>query len=354
MAAVAALFQRTFRDPRRAAPADLADYFRSLYLDTPHRDPEIGPLVFTGPAGAVEGFVGILPSRMTVGGRSVRAAVAGTLMVDRPGDNPLAGARLLRAFFSGPQDLSLTESANPLSQAMWRQLGARSVPGCSLEWLRVLRPAGFAVAAAAETARAVAVLGPVGGVIDAVVSRAGLNRFAPASDARRGRPGIDVDEEAFADAFRTLTESFAVRPDWDADQLAWRLGHAALKKRHGPRVLRVIPGRGGAPAGCYAYYGRPRGIAWVLQMLARPGDYGRVVDDMLAHAHDNGCAAVRGRIMPGLSDALFTRRCLFLHRSAAMYRTADAELAACLERGDALITGLAGESWTRLIGHEFQ
>jgi hypothetical protein len=57
---------------------------------------------------------------------------------------------------------------------------------------------------------------------------------------------------------------------------------------------------------------------------------------------------------PGLSEALLTRRCLFFHKSSTVYRTADAEVSAALRSGDALVTGLAGESWIRLIGHAFR
>jgi hypothetical protein len=54
------------------------------------------------------------------------------------------------------------------------------------------------------------------------------------------------------------------------------------------------------------------------------------------------------------NSACATRRCLFFHQSSTIYRTADAEVSAALRSGDALVTGLAGESWIRLIGHAFR
>src|SRR5256885_11758502 len=107
MPAIAALFQRTFRDPRQKAPASLQSYLRELFLEHPWFDPALAPKVYVGADGKIGGFIGILPLRLTLADRPVRAAVACSLMVERAQENPLAGARLLRAFFTGPQDLSL-------------------------------------------------------------------------------------------------------------------------------------------------------------------------------------------------------------------------------------------------------
>jgi hypothetical protein len=127
-----------------------------------------------------------------------------------------------------------------------------------------------------------------------------------------------------------------------------------MKERHGPQIRRIVTGRGGKPIGCYIYYGRPGGIAWVLQVLAVGKNYGAVVDDLLRHALENGCVAIRGKTCAGLGEALLTRRCLYFHRSSTVFRTSDPEVSAALASGDALVTGLAGESWPRLIGHAFR
>src|SRR5262249_1502009 len=53
MAAVAGLFQHTFRDPREAAPASLVRYLRGLFLEHPWYDPEIASQVYIAPDGSV-------------------------------------------------------------------------------------------------------------------------------------------------------------------------------------------------------------------------------------------------------------------------------------------------------------
>ena len=45
--------------------------------------------------------------------------------------------------------------------------------------------------------------------------------------------------------------------------------------------------------------------------------------------------------------------CIFFHRSATIVRARDPELVSAIDAGDAFITGLAAEAWTRLIGDVF-
>lgn len=352
--AVAGLFQKTFRRADAAAPASLQAYLATLFLDHPAFDAEIPSRVHVADDGRIDGFIGVLPLRMSLRGRPVRVAVAGSLMVDDPQANPLAGARLLRSYVNGPQDLSLSESANPISQAMWMRLGGRPLPTYSMEWLRVLRPAATAVALASHRAAAAILLRPVAavadGLIDAVAGRP-LRLADPVPGAVRT---AEVDDEALADLLPRFADGYALHPVWDGALLRWILAQAGHKDRYGPLHRRVVYGRGDEPIGCYLYYGRPRDIAFVLQILARPKFVEPVIDDLLRHAADLGCVAVRGRTQPELVDPLLRRRVVMLHRSSTVVHTRDPEIAAAIGAGDALLVGLVAESWSRLIGDTFR
>ncbi len=83
----------------------------------------------------------------------VRAAICGSLMVEGRDRDPLAGARLLKAFVDGPQDLSFSETANEVSTQLWTRLRGVVLPQYSLDWVRVIRPAGFVVDLAASRVR---------------------------------------------------------------------------------------------------------------------------------------------------------------------------------------------------------
>ncbi len=192
MPAVAGLFQKTFLNRRRSAPESLKTYLVELFLHHPWYDPELASRVYVSPEGAVRGFIGVLPLRLCFRGRKIRAAIAGSLMVDRPEENPLAGARLLRSFATGPQELSISENANRVSENMWRKLGGCPMPFESLEWLRVLRPAGAALAFAREWFAPTVLLQPVASMIDRMAQHTSRNPFRLPG----GRDGYEYETDA--------------------------------------------------------------------------------------------------------------------------------------------------------------
>jgi hypothetical protein len=91
----------------------------------------------------------------------------------------------------------------------------------------------------------------------------------------------------------------------------------------------------------------------VLQIFAQSGQEEPVLDKLMAHALGSGCVAVRGRLQPSLADSLSMRGCIFFHHSATIVHTRQEELREASASGNAFITGLAAESWTRLIGGVF-
>jgi hypothetical protein len=355
LGAVARLFQKRFRNADARAPASLKSYLGDLYFAHPWRDPEIVSRVHVSADGAVNGFIGVFPSRMTLRGRAIRAAIAGSLMVDEPLKDPLAGARLLRAFFAGPQDIAISETANALSQGMWMRLGGHVLATASMEWLRVFRPASTAVHLIGDSVPALKWLRPFARLADLAFSRmrrAPL-RLSPHSPLRDLRE-TDADEEGFVAATLHLTSQFQLRPDWNAHVLRWLLWHAEEKERHGAMVRRLVYGPQGQPIGGYIYYGRPGGVAWVLQIFAEPGRTEPILDSLLAHALNIGAVAVRGRTHPLLMESLLSRGCVFGHRSATLVHARDSAILEAARSNDALITGLAGENWSRLIGGVFR
>lgn len=350
--AVADLFARVLLKQKGPAGGALADYFEQLVFAGPESDEDVRSRVFVDGNGEVRGFIGIWPRRMLLGGRSIQAAAAGSLMVDRPEQNPTAGARLLRTFLNGPQDLSFSETANEISQRMWEKAGGERLPASSLDWLRVLRPAGFAVSLASGAFRPAGLLRPVASGIDLILDRSGHNPLMPVSQSA-GFTDAEATSEEIAALIPALSESYALHPDWEAPGLPFLLSHAESKERYGKLYRRIVYARNGQPGGCYLYYARAGGVAWVLQVLARPDAIGITLDSIFRHAAEIGCVGVRGRVEPELLDGLVTRRCLLFHVSATVIHARDKDLLTEVRRSRVLLTGLAGESWTRLIGGEF-
>jgi hypothetical protein len=351
--AVARMFQKAFRDPAKAAPRSLESYLHELFLEHPWRDPQLASRVYIDPNGSVRGFIGVLPVRMSFHGRPIRAAVASSLVVDNPAETPMAGARLLRSYLAGPQDLCVSETSNATAQNMWERTGGRPIAEYSMEWLRVLQPAGFALAMAKERISAAKLLRPIASVADCVAARMAPGLVRPINVVPGHYSDADADDEALLEQIPHFAAHYALRPDWDRTSLAWFLRHAARKGRHGELHRRIVYGRNKVPVGCYLYYGRPRHVAWVLQILALPEAVNAVVSNLIAHADQHGSVAVRGRTQPHLLDALLRNRCVLFQRSSTTVYSTNADLLAAIRSGDAFIIGLAGEAWTRLIGEKF-
>lgn len=352
--AVAALFQRTFRNGDAAHPASLEAALASVHFDHPWFDPEISPRVHVNDAGRVTGFVGVFPGRFSFRGRDLRAAIAGSLMVEDPEREPMAGARLVRSVAKGPQDISISETSNAVSQGLWRRVGGRIVAPLSLDWFRIFRPASAALAILMETTSRAAMLGPVAAAGDAVTGRWMARHFeAPASRAGFAIEGNPSDG-AVADAIREFGSQSDLHPRWKQEELLWLLAQAARKDRYGPLHRGIVRDRGGGLAGCYLYHGKAGGIGRVLNVVGRKDALDEVAACLMRDAADRGLAALRGRSDPQLLGALLGLNCLFAHRGAMAIHTTDADVAEAVESGDALVTGLAGESWSPLIGHEFR
>ena len=352
--AVAKLFQRNFRDWRSPAPRSLELYLGRLFLEHPWYDPDFASRVHCSADGHVNGFLGVLPVKMNFHGRALRAAVSGSLMVEEPAKNPLAGALLLRSFVNGPQDLSISESANAISQGLWAQLGGQALPLYSMEWMRVLHPARTGVRLIAEKVPAAKLLWPFAVAADGALSLAPRNPFrleqARSTSYERD---AEVDDASFMDCVQRFAAGFALKPQWDATALAWVLAHSARKERHGKLIRRLVYAGGSQPIGGYLCYGRPNGVVWVLQVLAEPGQTAPILDSLMVNAAHLGSVAVRGRTHPALMNALLRKNCVFFHRSATIVRAREPELVSAIATGDAFITGLAAEAWTRLIGDVF-
>lgn len=350
MPRVADLFQAIFRGSSGPAPASLQQYLLELFFEAPWHDPELPSLVYIAPDGAVGGFVGVIPLRMSFRGKPIRVALASSVMVEKPKDNPLAGARLLRAFMNGPQDLSFSDDANPVSVAMWKKLGAQSVPLESLDWLRVLRPAGFALSIVGDRIPLLKLAHPVCVAIDRMATRVAGNRFRLKTQGTARSIDVDLNDDSLTEHLREFAAAYSLRPTWDTDSLRWILNHAAENRRHGSLVCRAVYGKAEPPLGCYLYYGRPHGVAHVLQVMASPDAAGIVLDSLLEHAQQNRCVAVRGRAHSRYIDGLFSRDCIFFNRGSVVVHSRNADVIGAARSGDALMTGLAGEAWTRIAG----
>ncbi|HXV28960.1 MAG TPA: hypothetical protein VD840_01385, partial [Sinorhizobium sp.] len=267
--------------------------------------------------------------------------------------------RLLKAFLAGPQDLSFSETASEVSTQMWMRLRGIVLPQYSLDWIRVIRPAAFALDLVARRLRPARALGALARALDArhrgKMNRGDLRWSGVPAEARTPATlqVTDIDRESFAELFPLLTRQFAVQPAWADGQFDHVLGDAVDKPDFGEPVLAAVKARSGAPVGAFLYHVRPGGIARVLQVLALPGQAGAVIDCLIDHAAARGAAAVQGRTQPALLEAMMGRRIGFVHAASTVVHARDEEILDAFRHSKGFLNGLAGEHWSRLIGGRF-
>lgn len=349
---VARLFQKTFRSPGKAAPASLLDYLEEIFLNHPWQDSQQISKVIIDGEGAVAGFIGVLPQRLIYGDTIIRASVLGSLMSNDVQRNPLIGAKLLRSALNGPQDLSISESANSLSLNMWEKTGGITLPPFSLSWVRILKPVTLPFAMLAGRLPVASVFVPMMNRFDRMADWLTSDLFSIGSDGPQGQDyAVGADE--FAAAIPALCTRYRIRPLWNEQILSWLLEHAASKRHFGSLAMRLVKGKANRIVGGYIYYGKRCGVAFVLQVFAEPDAERLVVNSLVHHAAASGFAALRGRVQPEFLDALARQKSILFRRSGTVVHTRNDRLRTSLLTETALLTGLAAEAWTKLIGEEF-
>ncbi|MER8918282.1 hypothetical protein [Mesorhizobium sp. M0802] len=359
LAAVAGMFQRMLRKKRGPAPASLVDYMRRFYLDAPDWGSGLRSLVHVNDAGQVSGFVGVHALPMKFNGRQLYAAICSSLMVEDHETDPMAGARLLKAFLDGPQDISFSETANDTSVKLWTRLRGVVLPQYSLDWVRVMRPATFMLSLFANHMKLAWMFNPLARIVDRLYLRKmkGSQRRWTGVVANASSRGAfrtsEIDSGSFAGLLEPLCAQSPLRPQWAEGQLNYILGDAAQKPDFGELVYVSVASPNGANVGAFAYYARPDAIGRVLQVLALPGQAGPVIDCLVEHAARRGVSGLRGRVQPALLEAMLVRRIAFIPVASTVVHSRDPELLDAMKNAQVFLNGLAGEQWSQLIGGRF-
>jgi hypothetical protein len=341
---VAALFRETFEvGPRHTEPA-LAAFFERTLLDQPWADPEIRPLVAVDERGSLVGFVAAEVRRMCLEGRTLRFAWGAHTAVAPAARRSAVGVLLMRRLLEGPQDVTLGDSASPLMEQMWLHLGGQRVDLKAIHWIRIFRPASVAAHVfATRRPRLRGGMRGLAGRVDELISRSARGVIAPTP-----APGVEepLTPAGMLESMPRVARRLALRPAYDEQFLEWLFGELRRVKGRGELVARLVRNQRSRPIGWYVYYLRRGWRSEVLQIAATgERDLGSVVDHLLAHAYAHGSAAVRGRLEPGMLQAVARRRCLLWYRGGTLVHSRDPSLLAAIRSNDALITRLEGDPW---------
>jgi hypothetical protein len=345
------LFQKVFFNNGQTAPSssNLSAYFEGTFFHSPWTEDgteeEIRSLVYETSDGAIVGFIGIIPRRMLLHGRPIRAAVSMHFMVEPGSRSTLAGVQLLKTFFSGPQDLSLTDSAGALGRKIWEGFGGATALAYSINWVRLLRPSRYVLRLLARKNRLLrlfaALLSPLCPIVDAMASCALPHRFGKPVASLHSK---DLDQETLLAGIAQFPSGYALRPDYDPGSLFWLLAKADQLAR--PGVLRKVAlhNDDGEMVGWYLYELSADGMGEVLQIVGRRNSFGEVLDHLFYHGRKNGAVALSGRLDPKFAQEFSDKYCFFNCGGPwTLTHSRNPEILQAIYQGDMFLTRLEGE-----------
>jgi hypothetical protein len=342
--AVAALYGRVYPDLRWPSPSACESSFREVFFRNPWRELEL-PSWVAEENGRVTGFVGVLPRPMRLCGRPIRVAVGVHFMVDPDERHSLTALQLVKACFSGPQDLYLADAAIDRSRHLWTKLGGTASLLHSLQWIWTLRPGRFLLSVLhgrdAVPAALMLAARPLGAAADALAAKLLPNRFLR-EDTELAEDALDP--HAMLAHLPEVLDGNALQPVYDAHSLAWLLEQAAGITRHGTLRGRAVLDAERRLIGWYLYYLRAGGLSDVIQIASRNGSFDRVLQRLLADAWRQGAAALRGRLDPRHVQEFSDPRCWLRTGGAwTLVHSRHADILAAIRQGDAFLSRLEGE-----------
>ena len=326
------------------ATSSLEAFFGRTLFDNPAADPEIPSLVYEASDGRITGFIGTQVRPMRFDGRAVRMASASHLVAD-PDERLPTGVLLLRAFLTGRQDLTITDTATSTVTRMWLALGGRPRHLGGIEWIRLFKPASTAANMLAHKRRQEnRVADLVAGAIDSALT-APVHRFlGPPQAEGWGEP---LTPASMLESMPELTESFRLVPNYDKTYLDWLFNELARTRPDG-RTVATLVRIGSRVAGWHIYRLREGDLSRVAEVVAKPKDTGLVLDHLFEHASAGGAGGLRGRVEPHLLAPVSERRCGLWHIGGRLVHSHDPNLLEAITSGSAMLSMLEGE-WTALL-----
>jgi len=341
---VAALYELVVRSGHASPAPGLATYFESVLLDQPWADPEIPSLVHLDGDGRIVAFQGSSVRRARFNGRPIRIACAGQLAAHPDARHRAVGAALVRAYLDGPQDLTITDTANDRMRRIWTLLGGEMVHLGCIGWLRVLQPWQFTTWYARHH--------PGGRLASRrrplqLLDRATTRWWRPlAPPAKPTTTSETLTPAGVVEHLDHVGARLRLHLDYDEGYVSWLFAQLTLVGGLGTPVRRLVREPDGRVIGWYVYYLQQDAVSQVLQVAAVDRHVGPTLDDLLHHAWRHGAIGVMGRLEPRLQTALAERRCrLYPTRYTSLSHSRDKDISAVLASEQSLLTRLDGEWW---------
>ncbi len=326
-------------EPSPHLSAVIENLLPRLFVNTPHADPELPGLVSVGDDGQLTGMIGRIARHMEFRGRPIRAAVACELYVDPAYRSQMLGVKLLKKLMAGPQDLLFSDIANETSRKIWTGLGGSVASWYGLTWMKVLRPAQFALSLLRKRrfGKLTGMGQPLAALTDKVFRGAtrSLTQLAP-------MPNVESEpltSERFLELFPDFSEIDELRPVYDRETINWIWSRLDFMYSAGASEPVLVKSSRGETLGWHISQMTDSRIVHVSQIVARPNTVGMVFDHLLHQAVERGAVAVSGRVIPRFLQTLVDRNCILRRRSShTLIHSPDRELLDSFATGRAFLS----------------
>jgi len=332
---------RCSEDYSRDMDLAYASFFHDVYLGNPWYEEQLSSLVYEDADGKITGFLGVMPRSMRIDGRPVQAAVSSMFMVEPNSRSSLAALQLMKAFMSGPQDLSLADEATEGARKLWERLGGHTSHLNSIYWTLPLRPAGFVNLRMArrDPLRPLAKASlPFCKVLDSALAACGRGFHPP--QPRLLEESLDI--QTLLECARTLRDSRRLHPEYQETSLRWLLETGEHEGAGGKLEKLAVRNADHELVGWYIYHLSKGGVAELLQIGFKHDSAKDVLDHLLHRTWSQGAVAVAGRLdrrlMPHLGGNY-----LMNPRYWMLVHSKNPELVDLIDRGENDLSRLEGE-----------
>ena len=339
--AVVRLRRKIFHRTEQPNDERLGAYYQRIFFENPWRNESFPSFVYEDRRGVPAGFLGVIPRPMRLGAHCVQAAVSTEFMVD-PAERGMTGVQLLRTFLGGPQDVSISDRANPPSRRLFEHLGGMTALWFSLYWERVLRPFEYAVGRLGW--RGIPTLTrPLCRVLDGAATRILPGRYRSPRPATVAR---SLDRRAIVAHLSHVDATNRLVPVYDEASFCWLLERVAERRALG-RVdeVEVLDKTGGRIGWFICAFG-PDLRAEVVHMAACDNRHRELFDQLCYHAWRRGAIVLSGRLDPQFVPCFAEDRLhLTLAEPWTIVHSRRPELLAAFQRGKVSLSRLDSEWW---------
>jgi hypothetical protein len=326
--AVAMLARQYFPEKGRASVETVGRILRYQYLmkECGQMPPS---MVCRDREGKPVGFLGVTNIPFQYRDRVITGAYASDFLISESARNSLTALRMLKVFFSGPQDFSFTDDANLTSRQLWERLGGMTAYSQSIYYKTPVRPASFIARPIVKGRnRAFGItLCKSAFLIDFLMNRVNMPRFRPEQ--------MNVTYQLLKpDDLINLMElhmrGYYLHPRLTKDGAQYYLGLIEMEEQYGKLFkAAVVDDRGYVD--WFVYYLNSDKSCSVLYSESLKGREDLLFKSLLWHSYRQGGVELSGRLNPVQAGTWIGRNSLLLPgRFWAMVHTAQKELLADL------------------------